>query len=55
VAEGHAVAAAEVKARAEVRAGALVELLEAELARDARPWLGEKERVAGPIVQLGKS
>jgi glutathione S-transferase len=39
VAEGHAAAAAEVMARAEVRAGAQVELLEAELARDARPWL----------------
>jgi len=39
VAEEHAAAAAEVKARAEARAGALVDLLEAELARDGRPWL----------------
>jgi len=39
VAEGHAAAAAEVKARAEARAGALVDLLEAELARAGRPWL----------------
>ena len=39
VAEGHAAAAAEVKACAEARAGALVDVLEAELARDGRPWL----------------
>jgi len=39
VAEGHAAAAAEVKACAEARAGALVDVLEAELARDRRPWL----------------
>ena len=39
VAERHAAAAAEVKACAEARAGALVDVLEAELARDRRPWL----------------
>lgn len=39
VAEGHAAAAAEVKASAEARVGALVDLLEAELARAGRPWL----------------
>lgn len=43
VEEGHAAAAAEVKARAELRVGALIDLLEVELARHGRPWLlGER-------------